>query len=139
MGSWHVNFMRTTASWLNRVERWYAELTGKQLQRGEHRSVTELNADIMSLIDAYDKIRKRLQVGDVRQRVLSAVRRSCLNANELRETKMFDTNLRYRRSVRGGSGEVAGARMATVALNEGRLLSFAECRRLTAADAEATT
>ena len=31
---WHVHFTPTSASWLNQVERWFAKLTRKQLQRG---------------------------------------------------------------------------------------------------------
>ena len=33
---WHVHFTPTSASWINQVERWFAELTRKQLQRGVH-------------------------------------------------------------------------------------------------------
>ncbi|WP_460988355.1 IS630 family transposase [Sphingobium sp. TomTYG75] len=44
---WHVHFTPTSASWINQVERWFAELTRKQLQRGVHRSTAELEADIM--------------------------------------------------------------------------------------------
>ena len=43
---WHVHFTPTSASWINQVERWFAELTRKQLQRGVHRSTAELEADI---------------------------------------------------------------------------------------------
>ena len=35
----HVHFTPTYGSWLNLVERWFAELTNKQLRRGTHRSV----------------------------------------------------------------------------------------------------
>ncbi len=35
----HVHFTPTYGSWLNLVERWFAELTNKQLRRGVHRSV----------------------------------------------------------------------------------------------------
>ena len=35
----HVHFTPTYGSWLNLVERWFAELTNKQLRRGAHRSV----------------------------------------------------------------------------------------------------
>ncbi len=35
---WHVHFTPTSASWINQVERWFAELTRKQLQRGVHNS-----------------------------------------------------------------------------------------------------
>ncbi len=30
---WHIHFTPTSASWINQVERWFAELTRKQLQR----------------------------------------------------------------------------------------------------------
>src|SRR4051794_25885818 len=39
------HFTPTSASWLNLVERWFAELTQKQLRRGAHRSVHALNTD----------------------------------------------------------------------------------------------
>jgi transposase len=42
----HVHFTPTGASWLNLVERWFAELTARKLRRGTHRSVRQLNADI---------------------------------------------------------------------------------------------
>jgi len=36
-----VHFTPTYGSWLNLVERWFAELTNKQLRRGAHRSVAQ--------------------------------------------------------------------------------------------------
>lgn len=42
---------QAAASWINQVERWFAELTRKQLQRGVHRSVAELEADIVAFIE----------------------------------------------------------------------------------------
>jgi transposase len=42
----HVHFTPTSASWINQVERWFAELTRKQIQRGVHTSVRQLEADI---------------------------------------------------------------------------------------------
>lgn len=41
-----LHFTPTYSSWLNLVERWFAELTARKLRRGVHRSVRELNADI---------------------------------------------------------------------------------------------
>ena len=38
----------TYTSWLNLVERWFAELTNKWLRRGTHRSTKELEAAISS-------------------------------------------------------------------------------------------
>ena len=46
-----LHFTPTSSSWLNLVERWFAELTTKKLRRGTHRSVRELNADIRAWID----------------------------------------------------------------------------------------
>jgi transposase len=31
---YHVHFTPTSASWINQVERWFAELTRKKLRRG---------------------------------------------------------------------------------------------------------
>ena len=41
----------TYSSWLNLVERWFAELTTKQLRRGTHRSVRRLEAAIWEFLD----------------------------------------------------------------------------------------
>ena len=46
----HLHFTPTSASWLNLVERLFAELTTKKLRRGPHRSVRALNADIRDWI-----------------------------------------------------------------------------------------
>ncbi|MCX5390761.1 IS630 family transposase [Streptomyces sp. NBC_00094] len=44
----HLHFTPTGSSWLNLVERWFAELTTKKLRRGVHRSVQALERDIRS-------------------------------------------------------------------------------------------
>ncbi len=44
----HLHFTPTSSSWLNLVERWFAELTQKKLKRGVHRSVQALERDIRS-------------------------------------------------------------------------------------------
>jgi transposase len=49
----HVHFTPTYGSWLNLVERWFAELTNKQLRRGVHRSVAQLKAAIREFIAAH--------------------------------------------------------------------------------------
>jgi transposase len=49
----HVHFTPTYGSWLNLVERWFAELTNKQLRRGAHRSVAQLEAAIRDFIDTH--------------------------------------------------------------------------------------
>ncbi len=44
------HFTPTYSSWMNLVERWFAELTTKWLRRGTHRSVKELTASIRTWI-----------------------------------------------------------------------------------------
>jgi transposase len=49
----HAHFTPTYGSWLNLVERWFAELTNKQLRRGAHRSVRALETAICEFIAAH--------------------------------------------------------------------------------------
>ena len=49
----HVHFTPTYASWLSLVERWFAELTMKQIRRGAFRSVPQLKAAIQEFIEAH--------------------------------------------------------------------------------------
>ena len=46
----HLHFTPTYSSWLNLVERWFAELTTKWLKRGTHHSVRDLVASIRTWI-----------------------------------------------------------------------------------------
>jgi transposase len=51
----HLHFTPTSSSWLNLVERWFAELTSRKLRRSAHRSVTELENDIRKWINEWNK------------------------------------------------------------------------------------
>ena len=84
---WHVHFTPTSAPWLDQVERWFAELTRKKLQRGVHRSVAELNADIMSFIDAHNEKPKPYKWVKSADEILASVRRFCLKAHALGESE----------------------------------------------------
>ena len=50
-----LHFTPTYSSWMNLVERWFAELTNKWLRRGTHRSTKELEAAISSWIDTWNE------------------------------------------------------------------------------------
>jgi transposase len=50
----HLHFTPTGSSWLNLVERWFAELTNKQLRRSVHTSVQALEADIRAWIATWN-------------------------------------------------------------------------------------
>ena len=47
---YHVHFTPTSASWLNQVERWFAEITRKRIRRGTFRSVRDLERAIREYI-----------------------------------------------------------------------------------------
>ncbi len=51
----HLHFTPTYSSWLNLVERWFAELTNKWLRRGTHRSTKELESDIEKWIGHWNE------------------------------------------------------------------------------------
>src|SRR5919108_1079751 len=51
----YVHFTPTYGSWLNLVERWFAELTQKQIRRGAHRSVSELEHAILEFLDGHNE------------------------------------------------------------------------------------
>jgi transposase len=51
----HLHLTPTYSSWLNLVERWFAELTTRKLRRSAHRSVAELEADLRAWIDAWNQ------------------------------------------------------------------------------------
>ena len=53
------HFTPTYGSWLNLIERWFAELTTKQLRRGVYRSVRTLEAAIHEFIAAHNTGGKR--------------------------------------------------------------------------------
>ena len=48
------HFTPTSSSWLNLVERWFAELTRKMLQRSAHKSVAALTADLNTWIAGWN-------------------------------------------------------------------------------------
>ncbi len=51
----HVHFTPTSASWLNMVERFFRELTEKQLRRGVFTSVKELEESVMEFIEKHNE------------------------------------------------------------------------------------
>ncbi len=74
---WHVHFTPTSASWINQVERWFTELTRKQLQRGVHRSTAELEADITAFIEAHNENSKPYRWVKSADEILASVKRFC--------------------------------------------------------------
>jgi transposase len=50
----HLHFTPTSASWLNLVERWFAELTNRTLRRSAHHSVVDLERDVRAWINEWN-------------------------------------------------------------------------------------
>ena len=47
----HFHFIPTSSSWLNLVERWFANITNQRIRRGSFSSVAELEAAIQEYIE----------------------------------------------------------------------------------------
>ncbi len=54
----HIHYTPTYSSWINQVERWFAYLTTDLLQRGDHRSVQALEADLRAWIRDWNEAPK---------------------------------------------------------------------------------
>jgi transposase len=52
---YHLHFTPTSGSWLNQVERFFAEITEKQIRRGVFRSVAALEKAIMDYLAAHNE------------------------------------------------------------------------------------
>ncbi len=73
----HVHFTPTSASWLNLVERFFAALTEKQIRRGVHRSVRELEAAIQQYLDVTNESPKPLVWTKTADEIIASVARYC--------------------------------------------------------------
>jgi transposase len=56
----HLHFIPTSSSWLNLVERWFAEITRKRIRRGVFRSLPELIQTITDYIEHHNQDPKAL-------------------------------------------------------------------------------
>jgi len=52
---YHVHFTPTSSSWLNQIERWFAEITRKRIRRGTFRNVRDLIRAINDYIKLYNR------------------------------------------------------------------------------------
>jgi transposase len=77
-----LHFTPSSSSWLNLVERWFAELTTKKLRRGSHRSVQELNADIRAWIDSWNDNPRPFLWTKTADEILDSIARYCKRIND---------------------------------------------------------
>jgi len=73
----HLHFTPTGASWLNLVERWFAELTNKQIRRGSHRSTRQLETAIKEYLAVTNENPKPFKWTKTADEILASVARFC--------------------------------------------------------------
>jgi transposase len=78
----HVHFTPTSASWINMVERWFATLTEKQIRRGTHRSVRELESAIKSYLEITNQSPQPFVWTKTADEILASVARFCARTSE---------------------------------------------------------
>ena len=74
----HVHWTPTSASWINQVERFFALVTEKQIRRGVHTSVAQLEADIAAFLTAHNADPKPFRWTKSADDILASVERFCL-------------------------------------------------------------
>jgi transposase len=79
-----LHFTPTGASWLNLVERWFAELTRRKIKRGTHRSVRDLNADIRSWLSSWNDDPRPFVWTKTADQILDAIRAYTTRINDSR-------------------------------------------------------
>jgi transposase len=78
----HVHFTPTSASWINMVERWFAALTEKQIRRGAHRSVRELETAIKTYLAISNESPKSFAWTKSADEILAAIARFCQRTSD---------------------------------------------------------
>ena len=81
----HLHFTPTSSSWMNLVERWFAELTNRKLRRSAHRSVTELETDIRKWINEWNKNPRPFVWTKTADEILGTLAACCSRVNESRQ------------------------------------------------------
>ena len=70
-------------SWLNLVERWFAELTRRKLRRSTHHSVRELETDVNAWIEAWNQDPKPFVWTKTADEILANLANYCTRLNQL--------------------------------------------------------
>jgi transposase len=78
----HLHFTPKGGSWINQVERFFADLTNKQLRRGAHRSTVELERAIREYIDIRNRHPKPFVWTKTANDILASIERFCRRTSE---------------------------------------------------------
>lgn len=77
----HAHFTPTSASWINQVERWFAELTEKQIRRGTHCSTRQLEQAIRDYLARYNDDPKPFVWIRSADDILASIERFCMRTS----------------------------------------------------------
>jgi transposase len=77
----HLHFTPTYSSWINQVERWFAELTRRQLRRGVHRSTRALEDTIRLYLATYNDDPRPFVWVKTADEILASIERFCLRTS----------------------------------------------------------
>jgi transposase len=74
---YHLHFVPTYSSWLNQVERFFAEITEKRIRRGSFRSVKSLEQAITEYLENHNKNPKPFVWTATAEKILERVAKVC--------------------------------------------------------------
>ena len=89
----HRHYTPTYGSWLTLVERWFAELTMKQIRRGAYRSVAQLKAGIQEFIDAHHEHPKPFVWTKSADEILASIARFAQRTADARATQQMSRTM----------------------------------------------
>ncbi len=78
----HLHFTPTSASWLNQVERWFAEITRQQIRRGSWTSTQALETAIKEYLDVYNEQPRPFIWTKSADQILETIQRYCQSIND---------------------------------------------------------
>ena len=88
----HFHFTPTHASWLNQVEGLFSVLTEKQLKRGSHHSVRQLERSIQEFLDAHNQSPTPFRWVKTADEILAKVARYCSDTVRFHARTTSDAN-----------------------------------------------
>ena len=84
---WHLHFVPTSSSWLNLVERWFADLTGRRLRRGVFTSVGALVEALTAWAASWNEDPRPFVWHKAAEEIIEKVRRGtgCAQPGQIRD------------------------------------------------------
>jgi len=85
----HFHFTPTYGSWINLVERWFAEITNKRIRRGIFRSVKELEAAIHEYLDVHNEAPKPFIWTKTADEILASIARHAQRTHSTKSRRLI--------------------------------------------------